>query len=141
MNTALTPLAGQDREILSGRSDGASGIARRIAEPRGPQGGSHPGDPIWTVHGWVTTFLGGIRSLQFQALHPLAVAGVDQHSTFIAATTYGSTEVEEATVGAIQVMHRRVSGRASDGAEYWEHDPRRARPVGVHLIAANIRLR
>ena len=137
MNTALTPLAGQVREILSGRSDGASEIARRIAEPPGAEGWFEPGDPIWTVHGSVATFLGGIRSLLFQALHPLALAGVDQHSTyredpfgrlqrtgaFIAATTYGSAELAQGTVDAVKVMHRRVNGQASDGRRYSAQDP------------------
>ena len=137
MNTALTPLAGQVREILSGRSDGASEIARRIAEPPGAAGWFEPGDPIWTVHGSVATFLGGIRSLLFQALHPLALAGVDQHSTyredpfgrlqrtgaFIAATTYGSAELAQGTIDAVKVMHRRVNGQASDGRRYSAQDP------------------
>ena len=137
INTALTPLAGQIREILSGRTDGASEIARRIAEPPGAPGWFRPGDPIWTVHGSVATFLGGIRSLLFQALHPLALAGVDQHSTyhedpfgrlqrtgaFIAATTYGSAELAQGTVDAVKVMHRRVNGRASDGRRYSAQDP------------------
>lgn len=137
MNTALAPLAGQVREILSGRTDGASEIAQRIAEPPGAPGWFQPGDPIWTVHGSVATFLGGIRSLLLQALHPLALAGVDQHSTyredpfgrlqrtgaFIAATTYGSEELAQATIDAIKVMHRRVSGQARDGRGYSAQDP------------------
>ena len=137
MNTALAPLAGQVREILSGRSDGASEIARRIAEPPGASGWFAPGDPIWTVHGSVATFLGGIRSLLLQALHPLALAGVDQHSTyredpfgrlqrtgaFIAATTYGSAELAQGTVDAVRVMHRRVNGRAGDGRGYSAQNP------------------
>lgn len=137
MNTALAPLAGQVREILSGRTDGASEIALRIAEPPGAPGWFEPGDPIWTVHGSVATFLGGIRSLLLQALHPLALAGVDQHSSyredpfgrlqrtgaFIAATTYGSEELAQATIDAIKVMHRRVSGQASDGRGYSAQDP------------------
>ena len=137
MNTALAPLAGQVREILSGRTDGSSEIAQRIAEPPGAPGWFQPGDPIWTVHGSVATFLGGIRSLLLQALHPLALAGVDQHSTyredpfgrlqrtgaFIAATTYGSEELAQATIDAIKVMHRRVSGQARDGRGYSAQDP------------------
>ena len=92
------------REILSGRTDGASDVARAIGQPPGAPGWFTPDDPIWTVHGSVATFLGGIRSLLFQTLHPLALAGVDRHSSyredpfgrlqrtgaFIAATTYGS---------------------------------------------------
>lgn len=153
MNTALTPLAGQVREILSGRSDGASEIARRIAEPPGAAGWFDPGDPIWTVHGSVATFLGGIRSLLFQALHPLALAGVDQHSTyredpfgrlqrtgaFIAATTYGSAELAQGTIDAIKVMHRQVNGQASDGRRYSAQDPDLL--LWIHLALTDSMLR
>ena len=70
------------REVLSGRTDGQSDIARAIARPAGAPGWFAPGDAIWTVHGSVATFVGGIRSLYLQALHPLAIAGVDRHSTY-----------------------------------------------------------
>jgi uncharacterized protein (DUF2236 family) len=153
MNTALAPLAGQVREILSGRTDGASEIAARIAEPPGAAGWFQPGDPIWTVHGSVATFLGGIRSLLLQALHPLALAGVDQHSSyredpfgrlqrtgaFIAATTYGSADLAQATVDAVKVMHRRVVGQALDGREYSAQDPRLL--LWVHLALTDSMLR
>lgn len=138
MEVALSPIAGQVREILSGRTDGASDVARAIAQPPGAPGWFVPGDAIWTVHGSVATFLGGIRSLLLQALHPLALAGVDQHSTyredpfgrlqrtgaFIAATTYGSQDLAEQTIRAIQSMHSRVRGSAPDGRTYSAQDPR-----------------
>ena len=82
LEATLAPLAGQVREILSGRTDGASEVAAAIARPPGAVGWFTPDDPIWTVHGSVATFLGGVRSLLFQALHPLALAGVDRHSTY-----------------------------------------------------------
>jgi uncharacterized protein (DUF2236 family) len=145
MSTVFAPLAGQVREVLSGRTDGASEIARRISEPPGAPGWFTPEDPIWTVHGSVATFLGGIRSLLLQALHPLALAGVDQHSTyredpfgrlqrtgaFIAATTYGSEDLAVATVDAVKVMHRRVVGQAVDGRPYSAQDPQLL--LWVHL--------
>ncbi len=138
VEVALAPLAGQVREILSGRTDGASEIARAIAQPPGAPGWFTPTDAIWTVHGSVATFLGGIRSLLLQALHPLALAGVDRHSSyredpfgrlqrtgaFIAATTYGSQSLAEQTIHAIQSMHTRVQGTASDGRVYSAQDPR-----------------
>ena len=145
LEATLAPLAGQVREILSGRTDGASEIAAAIAKPAGAPGWFTPDDPIWTVHGSVATFLGGVRSLLFQALHPLALAGVDRHSTdredpfgrlqrtgaFIAATTYGSVDLAEQTIRAIQSMHTRVRGVASDGRRYSAQDPRLL--LWVHL--------
>jgi uncharacterized protein (DUF2236 family) len=153
MSTIFAPLAGQVREILSGRSDGASEIAARIAEPPGAPGWFTPDDPIWTVHGSVATFLGGIRSLLLQALHPLALAGVDQHSSyrqdpfgrlqrtgaFIAATTYGSADLAQGTVHAVRVMHRRVVGQAEDGRAYSAQDP--GLLLWVHLALTDSMLR
>jgi len=137
MEATLAPLAGQVRQVLSGRTDGASDVARAIARPPGAPGWFTPDDPIWTVHGSVATFLGGIRSLLLQALHPLALAGVDRHSSyredpfgrlqrtgaFIAATTYGCVDLAEQTVRAVRSMHTRVRGTAPDGRAYSAQDP------------------
>lgn len=153
LEATLSPLAGQVREVLSGRSDGASEIAAAIAKPPGAPGWFTPNDSIWTVHGSVATFLGGIRSLLLQALHPLALAGVDQHSTyredpfgrlqrtgaFIAATTFGSEQLAQQTVDAVLRMHTRVVGHASDGRAYSAQDPRLL--LWVHIALTDSMLR
>ena len=147
-STLLSPLAASVREVLSGRADGQSDIACAIARPPGAPGWFAPGDAIWTVHGSVATFVGGIRSLYLQALHPLALAGVDRHSTyredpfgrlqrtgaFLAATTYGSADLAQQTVDAVRVMHRRVQGTASDGRPYSAGDPRLLEWVHIALV-------
>jgi uncharacterized protein (DUF2236 family) len=146
--TLLAPLAASVRQVLSGRADGQSEIARAIARPSGAPGWFAPGDAIWTVHGSVATFVGGIRSLYLQALHPLALAGVDQHSSyredpfgrlqrtgaFIAATTFGSVELAQQTVDAVSRMHARVRGTAADGRPYSAEDPRLLEWVHVGLV-------
>lgn len=146
--TLAAPLAGSVRRVLSGRTDGQSQVARAIAQPPGAQGWFGPGDAIWTVHGSVSTFVGGIRSLYLQALHPLALAGVDQHSTyqqdpfgrlqrtgaFLAATTYGSAGLAQQTVDAIGVLHSRVQGAAQDGRRYSARDPRLLEWVHIALV-------
>lgn len=138
MPRVLAPVAAPVREILSGTRDGRSQVAAAIARPPGAPGWFVPGDAIWTVHGSVATFVGGIRALLLQALHPLALAGVQQHSTyrddpfgrlqrtgaFIAATTFGSVELAEQTVAAVTAMHRKVRGSAPDGRSYSAQDPR-----------------
>ena len=153
MQATLAPLAGQVRQVLSGRTDGASDVARAIARPTGAPGWFTPDDAIWTVHGSVATFLGGIRSLLLQALHPLALAGVDRHSSyredpfgrlqrtgaFIAATTYGSTDLAEQTVRAVRSMHTRVQGTARDGRAYSAQDPDLL--LWVHLALTDSMLR
>lgn len=146
--TLLEPLAASVREVLSGRADGQSDIARAIARPAGAPGWFAPGDAIWTVHGSVATFVGGIRSLYLQALHPRALAGVDQHSTyrqdpfgrlqrtgaFIAATTFGSAELARGTVEAIRTMHSRVVGSTDDGQAYSAQDPDLLEWVHIALV-------
>jgi uncharacterized protein (DUF2236 family) len=146
--TLLAPLASSVREVLSGRADGQSDIARAIARPAGAPGWFAPGDAIWTVHGSVATFVGGIRSLYLQALHPRAMAGVDQHSTyrqdpfgrlqrtgaFIAATTFGSAELAQGTVDAIRQMHSRVVGSTDDGQAYSAQDPDLLEWVHIALV-------
>ena len=95
---------------------------------------------------WIS-FVGGIRSLYLQALHPLALAGVDRHSTyredpfgrlqrtgaFIAATTFGSAELAQQTVDAVRTMHRSVQGTAPDGRAYSAQDPRLLEWVHIAL--------
>lgn len=146
-------ITGQVREVLSGRTDGASEVARAIARPAGAPGWFTPDDPIWIVHGSVATFLGGVRSLLLQALHPLALAGVDQYSSyredpfgrlqrtgaFIAATTYGSSELAEQTVRGIQSLHRRVQGTAPDGRGYSAQDPHLLAWVHIALTDSMLR--
>ena len=145
---ALSNVASSVRQVLSGVDDGQSHIVNRIREPAGAPGWFVPGDAIWTVHGSVATFLGGIRSILLQSLHPLALAGVNRHSTFredpfgrlqrtgafIAATTFGSTALAEQTVTGIRHLHDRVCGTLDDGRTYSANDPRLLQWVHVTLV-------
>lgn len=147
MSVVLRPVASSVRQVLSGTDDGQSRVVASIGEPTGAPGWFAPGDPIWVVHGSVATFVGGIRSLLLQALHPLALAGVTRHSdyredplgrlqrtgAFIAATTYGSVALAERTVAAITTMHTRVRGTVA-GREYSATDPRLLEWVHVALV-------
>ncbi|MSZ97247.1 MAG: DUF2236 domain-containing protein, partial [Actinobacteria bacterium] len=38
--------------------------------------------PLLVVHSDASMFIGGMRALLFQSLHPLAMAGVAQHSDY-----------------------------------------------------------
>ena len=100
-----------------------------------------PADPIWAVHSDPAIFVGGIRALLVQSLHPLAMAGVAGHSGFrgdpwgrlhrtsdyVATTTYAPVPDAERLIGAIRSIHARVSGHAPDGRAYAASDP--------HLLA------
>ncbi|AKU16376.1 hypothetical protein VV02_11720 [Luteipulveratus mongoliensis] len=96
-----------------------------------------PADPIWQVHLDAAMFVGGLRALLLQSLHPLAMAGVSDHSgyrgdpwgrlqrtsNFISTTTFGTVEDAERLLARIRGIHRRVRGSAPDGRGYRADDP------------------
>ena len=75
-------------------------------------------------------FVGGIRALLLQSLHPLAMAGVAGHSGyrgdpwgrlqrtsyFLAVTTFGLASDAQAATRRVRAIHERVTGTAPDGA-------------------------
>jgi uncharacterized protein (DUF2236 family) len=90
------------------------------------------------VHGDLPTMLiGGVSALLLQSLHPLAMAGVADHSSyredplgrlrrtaaFVAATTFGTVAQAEDAIAQVQRVHRRVKGTAPDGRPYSADDP------------------
>ncbi|MGA0229851.1 MAG: oxygenase MpaB family protein, partial [Ilumatobacteraceae bacterium] len=90
------------------------------------------------VHADAAMFIGGLRALLIQSIHPLAMAGVAEHSDyradpwgrlqrtadFLAATTFGPAEQAEQAVAMVNRIHERVRGTAPDGREYSARDPR-----------------
>lgn len=106
--------------------------------PRGDPGLFGPDSACWKVHGDFTSMLiGGISALLLQMLHPLALAGVWDHSNFrqdmlgrlrrtgqfIAATTYGSHADAERLIQRVRGIHAQISGIAPDGRPYAADDP------------------
>ena len=93
--------------------------------------------PIRQVHADASMFIGGLRALLFQSLHPLAMAGVAQHSDyrrdpwgrlqrtadFLAATTFGPASQAQRAVDVVHRVHRHVQGVASNGEPYAANDP------------------
>ncbi len=97
------------------------------------------GAVIRDVHGDVMTMMiGGITALFLQMLHPLALAGVWDHSNFrqdmqgrlrrtarfIATTTYGDLAQAEAAIAKVRRIHDHVTGTLPDGTPYRADDPR-----------------
>ncbi len=97
-----------------------------------------PGSVIWRVHGDVTTMMvGGVTALLLQMLHPSALAGIWDHSTFrddmlgrlrrtarfIALTTFGERSAADAAIASVRNVHSRVVGTLPDGASYAATDP------------------
>jgi uncharacterized protein (DUF2236 family) len=93
--------------------------------------------PIRRVHGDASMFVGGLRALLLQSLHPLAMAGVAEHSdyrgdpwgrlqrtsTFLAVTTFGPAADAQRAVDKVRGIHQRVRGVAPDGRQYHAADP------------------
>ena len=93
--------------------------------------------PIRRVHADASMFVGGLRALLLQSLHPLAMAAVAAHSgyrgdpwgrlqrtgTFIAVTTFGTAADAEAAIDRIRTVHDRIHGTSPDGRPYRANDP------------------
>src|ERR1700743_4029777 len=129
------------------RSRVGSSIFQRVAGPEGPahrevifarDGGRWFADdrPIRRVHGDSSMFVGGLRALLLQSLHPMAMAAVAGHSGykgdpwgrlqrtsyFLAVTTFGRASDAEATIGRIRAIHRRGTRTAPGGRPYHASD-------------------
>lgn len=96
-----------------------------------------PASVAWRVHGDSAMLIGGLRALLLQTLHPLAMAGVADHSDysndpwgrlhrtgrFVGGTTFGNTETAERLIRRVRGIHTRVVGEAPDGTPYDATDP------------------
>src|SRR3954449_2416819 len=125
-----------------------SRLFERVAGPQGPEHRQRihdaPGSrwfaddrPIRIVHADSSMFVGGLRALLLQSLHPLAMAGVAGHSGyrgdpwgrlqrtshFLATTTFGTIDDAEQAIAHVRDIHLRVRGRAEDGRAYAASDP------------------
>ena len=97
-----------------------------------------PGGMARRVHADLPAMLiGGVDALLLQTLHPLAMAGVAEHSSyqedplgrlrrtasFVGTTTFGTVAEAEAAIAQVHRVHRRVRGVAPDGRAYSADDP------------------
>ncbi|MEX1217991.1 MAG: oxygenase MpaB family protein [Acidimicrobiales bacterium] len=96
-----------------------------------------PDSVTWKVHSDGSMLIAGVRAILVQTMHPLAMAGVADHSDyrrhpldrlantsqFVAATTFGTTEQADAAFALVRRVHERVVGLAPDGREYSANDP------------------
>lgn len=120
----------------------------RVAGPEGPDNRARihgtpgprwfgPDSAIRTVHGDASMFVGALRALLLQSLHPLAMAAVAAHSgyrgdpwgrvhrtsTFLAVTTFGTADDAQRAVDRVRAVHESVRGVTADGAAYHASDP------------------
>lgn len=116
----------------------------------GDPGLTGPDSPSWRVIGEPAAIAGGIRGLLTQVSHPLAMAGVFDHSAFredplgrlqrtsayVTTSTFGSTAEAIAVAGRVRAVHPRVVGTAPDGRPYRADDPRLLVWVSIALTSS-----
>ncbi|AUA31775.1 DUF2236 domain-containing protein [Pseudomonas sp. SGAir0191] len=131
-----------------------------LESPKGDPGLFGPNSISWRVHGdFPSMLVGGISALMLQLLHPLALAGVWDHSNFrhdligrlrrtsqfISGTTFGATEDAHWLIEKVRRIHLHVEGTAPDGRPYAASDPHLLTWVHVaevsSFLAAHLRYR
>lgn len=106
-----------------------------------------PDSVTWRVHADPSMALASLRALLLQAVHPLAMSGVAQHSDFredpwgrlfrtaeyVGVTTYGTTEQARRAGAKVRGIHRRLAGiEPESGTTYRVDDPELLR--WVHCV-------
>lgn len=131
-----------------------------LENPKGDPGLFGPHSVSWKVHGdFPSMLVGGISALLLQALHPLALAGVWDHSNFrqdmlgrlrrtsqfISGTTFGATRDADWLIERVRTIHLQVVGSTPDGRRYAASDPDLLTWVHVaevrSFLAAHLRYR
>jgi uncharacterized protein (DUF2236 family) len=97
-----------------------------------------PASVTWRLHADLSVPVSGLRALLLQALHPLAMAGVDQHShwrddpggrfastsAYVLTTTYGDRAAARAAADRVRQIHEHVRGTDPvTGQPYAAGDP------------------
>jgi uncharacterized protein (DUF2236 family) len=136
----LGTLRSRIRNEVIGVVHGENSYLDSFKEPPGDRGLFGPESVAWRVHSRPTGMLtGGFSALMLQSLHPLAMAGVNDHSDFrvdpvgrlnrtarfVTVTTFGSTVEAEAAIARVRHIHTFVRGAAPDpdGRPYRADDP------------------
>lgn len=117
-----------------------------------------PGDPgltgpdsaSWRIIAEPAAIAGGVRGLVLQVAHPLAMAGVHDHSgyradplgrlhrtsAYVTTTTYGATAEVFDVLARVRRIHRHVRGTAPDGRRYDASDPHLLAWVSIALTSS-----
>jgi uncharacterized protein (DUF2236 family) len=112
-----------------------------------------PGSVTWRLHTDLSAPVSGLRSLLLQALHPLAMAGVDQHSqwrddpgarfastaAYVLTTTYGDRAAARAAATRVRKIHEWVRGvDPVTGKPYEAGDPALLTWVHAALVESGL---
>ncbi len=115
-----------------------------------------PGSVTWRMSGDLVGPVAGLRSLMMQALHPLAMAGVDQHSdwrqdpvgrlaatsAYVATVSFGERAAAERAAARVRRIHTRVRGVDEvTGRPYEASDPALLLWVHAALVDSDVAVR
>ncbi len=96
-----------------------------------------PGSVTWQVHGDPLAGIGGLRALLLQSLHPVAMAGVAQNSSFrhdfwgrlqrtvdyVGAVSFGTTQEAQRAAALVRRVHHGIAGTdPTTGRDYRASD-------------------
>jgi uncharacterized protein (DUF2236 family) len=130
----------------------AAAVIRAVPEAPG-RGYFAPGCVAWRVSADLASPVAGLRALLLQALHPLAMAGVDQHSdwrsdpvgrlaatsSYLATLLYGDKDVAELAASRVRRIHESVQGvEPETGRPYAATDPALLLWVHAALVDSGI---
>jgi uncharacterized protein (DUF2236 family) len=129
-----------------------SGVPTRPAD----DGFFGPASVTWRMNGDLAGPIAGLRSLLMQALHPLAMAGVDQHSgwredpvgrlaatsAYVTTVSFGERAAAEQAAARVRRIHTRVRGvDPVTGRPYEASDPALLLWVHAALVESAVAVR
>src|SRR5262252_8663636 len=112
-----------------------------------------PASVTWRVSGDLSSIVAGLRALLVQALHPLAMAGVDQHSdwrrdpvgrlaatsSYLTTVSFGDRAAAERAASRVRRIHEHVRGTDPvTGQPYEASDPALLLWVHAALVDSTI---
>jgi uncharacterized protein (DUF2236 family) len=134
----------------------AAAYASGVPEHPADDGFFGPASVTWRISGDLAAPVGGLRALLLQALHPLAMAGVDQHSdwrqdpvgrlaatsAYLSVITFGERAAAEQAAARVRRIHEHVSGTDPvTGRGYAASDPELLLWVHAALVDSGIVVR
>jgi uncharacterized protein (DUF2236 family) len=131
----------------------AAAFSTGVPEHRADDGLFGPASVTWRASADLSAPVAGLRALLMQALHPLAMAGVDQHSAwredpvgrlaatsgYLATVTFGEKAQAERAAARVRRIHARVTGVDDvTGQAYSASDPALLLWVHAALVESSL---
>jgi uncharacterized protein (DUF2236 family) len=131
----------------------AAAFVSGVPENPADDGFFGPASVTWRVAGDLGRSVAGLRALMLQALHPLAMAGVDQHSNwrsdpvgrlaatsgYLATISFGDRVAAERAAARVRSVHEHITGTDTiTGRPYAASDPALLLWVHATLVESGI---